>query len=53
MSFVVLERNARHLFKRQSVMGMLPFVLMLLFLMLVATWIFSLPMEMRGTVYFD
>lgn len=52
-SLSLLQRHSTRLFKRQAVVGMLPFAFMLLGLVLVAVWIFSLPMEMRGTVYFD
>jgi polyferredoxin len=52
-SFALLQRHSIRLFKRQAILAVLPFALMLLCLVLVAVWIFSLPMEMRGTVYFD
>lgn len=48
-SLVIAQRAAQHLYRRQSVAGLLPWALLLLFMALAAYQIFALPMEMRGT----
>jgi polyferredoxin len=52
-SLVVAQRISFRLYKRNAMAGLLPWALLLLLMMLVGYWLFSLPMEMRGTVLFD
>lgn len=47
-SLYVAQRAALRLYKRQGMMGLLPWALLFLGMMYVALQIFSLPMEMRG-----
>jgi ferredoxin len=51
-SGIVIQRAAMRLYRRRAPLGLLPWVLLVLGLMLAAVWIFSLPMEMRGNVVF-
>lgn len=53
LSLLIAERAASRLYKRRAMPGLLPFALLLLVMMLAALAIFTLPMEMRGTVFFD
>jgi polyferredoxin len=49
-SMFIVQRVSERLFgRRNSFPGMLPWMLLLLFLMLAAYQVFTLPMEMRGT----
>jgi polyferredoxin len=52
-SMVIAQRVALHLYRRDAVPGLLPWALVLLGLMLFTIWVFSQPMEMRGTILFD
>lgn len=52
-SMVVAQRIAFRHYGRRGLTGFLPWALLLLGMMLVGMWLFSLPMEMRGTVLFD
>ncbi|MBK8023430.1 MAG: FesM [Chloroflexi bacterium] len=52
-SLIVAQRIAMRLYRRQAVPGLLPWALLLLVMMLAGWWIFSLPMEMRGTLLFS
>lgn len=52
-SMIIAQRAALRLFKRRGVIGLLPWALLLLAMMVVSIQIFSLPMEMRGTILFD
>ncbi len=47
----IAQRVALRLYRRDAVPGLLPWMLLLLGLTAVGVWIFSLPMEMRGTVF--
>jgi polyferredoxin len=49
VSSYVVQRIALRLYRRQAFIGMLPWMLLLVLVGLAAQWIFSLPMEMRGT----
>lgn len=49
VSMSIAQGAALRLYRRRSLLGLLPWSLILLVLMLVAWQIFSLPMEMRGT----
>ncbi|MCU0513122.1 MAG: FesM [Anaerolineae bacterium] len=48
-SLVIAQRAALRLYRRDGLIGLLPWAVLLLLLMLAALQIFSLPMEMRGT----
>ena len=48
-SMALAQRAATRLFGRASFLGIVPWALLLLVLMLLAIQVFSLPMEMRGT----
>lgn len=47
-SMIIAQQSALRLYKRKSFQGLLPWALLLLCLMAVSLYIFSLPMEMRG-----
>lgn len=53
LSLMVAERAAARLYKRKAMQGLLPIAVVLLAMMLAALALFTLPMEMRGTVFFD
>lgn len=48
-SMLIAQRVALRLYRRQGLIALMPWALLLLVLMLVALQIFALPMEMRGT----
>lgn len=48
-SLWLAQKAALYLYRRQGVFGLVPVALVLLLLMLAAWYLFSLPMEMRGT----
>lgn len=52
-SLFVAQKIAFRLYRRDSMPGLLPWALLLLGMMLAGMWLFSLPMEMRGTILFD
>lgn len=52
-SMVIAQRIALRLYRRQGMTGFLPWALLLLGMMLAGLWLFSQPMEMRGTILFD
>jgi polyferredoxin len=52
-SMMIAQRTALRMYRRQAVPAMLSWVLILLVLMLITVWVFSQPMEMRGTILFD
>jgi polyferredoxin len=52
-SMVIANRTAMRLYRRDAPMGLFPWALVLLLLMLVTIAIFSQPMEMRGTILFS
>lgn len=49
-SLRVAQRKALRLYRRKALLGLLPWALLFLLLMLLAWQIFALPMEMRGTL---
>lgn len=52
-SMIIAQRAALRRFKRRGMIGLLPWGLLLLTMMMIAIQIFALPMEMRGTILFD
>jgi uncharacterized protein YjeT (DUF2065 family) len=50
-SMMIAQRTALRLYRRQGMLGFLPWALLLLAMMLAGLWLFSQPMEMRGTVF--
>ncbi len=52
-SLLLANRAAARLYRRQAMPGLLPWALLLLALAFAAAIVFSLPMEMRGSVLFD
>ena len=52
LSLLVAERAASRLYKRRAMPGLIPFALLLLVMMLAALFVFTQPMEMRGTALF-
>ncbi|PJF28258.1 MAG: FesM [Phototrophicales bacterium] len=50
-SLSVASRIALRLYRRDSFLGLLPWALLLLALMLVGLWVFGQPMEMRGALF--
>jgi hypothetical protein len=51
-SLIVAQRVALRLYKRDGVAGLLPWAVLLLAMIAIALWIFSQPMEMRGSSLF-
>lgn len=49
-SLRLAQKAALRLYRRKALLGLLPWALMLLLMMLLAWQIFTLPMEMRGTL---
>ena len=49
-SLRLAQLTAHRLYRRKALLGLLPWALLFLLLMLAAWQIFSLPMEMRGTL---
>ena len=52
-SLLIAQRAATRMYRRDAVPGMLPWALLLLAIALIAVWIFSQPMEMRGSILFS
>lgn len=52
-SLAIANRAALRLYRRNAMPGLLPWAALILGLALAAAAIFSLPMEMRGSVLFD
>ncbi len=52
-SMLLAQRTAFRLYRRQGALGLLPWALLLTAMMLAGLWLFSQPMEMRGTLLFD
>jgi ferredoxin len=52
-SMVIAQRIALRRYKRDGLLGFLPWALLLLLMMLAGLWLFDQPMEMRGTILFD
>jgi predicted MFS family arabinose efflux permease len=53
LSLLIAERAASRLYKRRAMPGLVPFALLLLVMMLAALFVFTQPMEMRGTALFN
>jgi polyferredoxin len=53
IGLLVAERAATRLYRRQAFIGLMPWALLLLTITVLAFVVFSQPMEMRGTIYFD
>jgi polyferredoxin len=53
LSLLIAERAASRLYKRRAMPGLIPFALLLLVMMLAALFVFTQPMEMRGTALFN
>ena len=49
-SMRLAQKAAFRLYRRKALLGMLPWALLYLLMMLLAWQIFTLPMEMRGTL---
>lgn len=52
-SMVIAQRTAMRHYGRQAMPALLPWALILLLLVAAAVWVFSQPMEMRGTILFS
>lgn len=52
-SMIIAQGATMRLYKRQATLGLLPWALLFLVMMLAGLWLFSQPMDMRGTVLFD
>ena len=52
-SLLIAQRAATRMYRRDAVPGMLPWALLLLAIAFIAIWIFSQPMEMRGSILFS
>ncbi|HLV34506.1 MAG TPA: hypothetical protein VKY59_05305 [Spirillospora sp.] len=52
-SLMIAQRVAQRLYRREAVFGLLPWALVLIAVAVIAVWIFSLPMEMRGSALFS
>ncbi len=52
-SLVIAQRTSLRLYRRDGMLGLIPWALVLIGLALVAVWIFGLPMEMRGSTLFN
>lgn len=52
-SLIVAQRTSMRLYRRDAPFGLMPWALILLCMMLATIWVFSNPMEMRGTILFD
>jgi hypothetical protein len=52
-SLVIANRTSLRLYRRDAPLGLLPWALVMLCLMLATIAIFSQPMEMRGTILFS
>lgn len=50
-SVTLAQRAALRLYRREGLLGLMPWALLLVVMLLVAIQIFSLPMEMRGTEF--
>jgi ferredoxin len=50
-SMAIAQRSALRAYRRQGVLALMPWALVLLLLLLVSVQIFALPMEMRGTEF--
>ncbi|MBL8133227.1 MAG: FesM, partial [Anaerolineae bacterium] len=52
-SLLTAQSIAARLYRRDALAGLLPWALLLLLMMVAGWWLFSLPMEMRGTITFS
>jgi len=52
-SLFLAQKIAVRVYRRQAPLGLLPWALLLVLMVLAGLWLFSQPMEMRGTVLFD
>lgn len=52
-SMLLAQRTAQRLYRREAVPGLLPWAVVILMMIMISVWIFSLPMEMRGTIMFN
>ena len=52
-SLYIAQHTAMRLYRRDAVLGLLPWALLLLAVAGLAVWIFGLPMEMRGSALFS
>jgi polyferredoxin len=50
-SLAVAQRIALRLYRRRAPLGLFPWALLFLLMLLVGLWLFSQPMEMRGTIF--
>ena len=52
-SLLAAQHIALRLYRRQGLAGLLPWALLFLLMIAAGMWLFSLPMEMRGTLQFS
>lgn len=52
-SMMIAQRVAMRLYRRDALLALLPWALLILGLAAAGTWVFSLDMEMRGTILFS
>ncbi len=52
-SLYLAQRMALRLYRRDAMLGFVPWALFLIAIAMIAVWIFGLPMEMRGSVLFS
>jgi polyferredoxin len=50
-SMMIAQRTALRMYRRQGMLGFLPWALLLTAMMLAGLWLFAQPMEMRGTIF--
>lgn len=51
-SMMIAQRTALRMFRRDGMLALIPWALILLGIAAFGIWIFGLPMDMRGTVFF-
>lgn len=52
-SLAIANNTATRLFRRDAPLGFMPWAVAVFVFMLMVVWVFSQPMEMRGTIMFD
>jgi ferredoxin len=52
-SLWIAQQVALRLYRRDAMLGLLPWALLLIAIAIIGVWIFGLPMEMRGSVLFS
>jgi polyferredoxin len=52
-SMMVAQRISLRMYRREGMKGFLPWAVLFVLMMLAGLWLFSQPMEMRGTILFD